>query len=306
MMEAFKEVADAQKLDGETYVRTVAEALGFNEDQYNDFARVNNNKTVNESGEESNGDLTTAVQTAAEQQGNDVSRVDIIKTAVNESGEENYGDLTTAIQTAAAQQSNDAFRVDIFKTAVNNSGAESFDDFTTAAMQAGTTTGLNRKSSVSQNGKSSFRSILNLSMLNSMTVKDLPERIRAKLLSLLRLQRKRIQKALSNKKTVMDIVDRDAENSESCKGSMSTELCSEDTVNGRSGSSVKTSRKRRDSQVKHGRLQRQSMDGIDDAEETRKFSGCLNSNSKLKSKGAFNLPYFGIKGNYHFLDVFEF
>ena len=40
MMEAFKEVADIQKLDKETYVRTVAEVLGFSEDQYDEFARV--------------------------------------------------------------------------------------------------------------------------------------------------------------------------------------------------------------------------------------------------------------------------
>ena len=43
--------------------------------------------------------------------------------------------------------------------------------------------------------KSSVRSVLNMLMFNSMTVKDLPERIRpSKLLSLLRLQRRKIQK----------------------------------------------------------------------------------------------------------------
>lgn len=195
MIEVFKEVADSQKMDSETYLKKVAEALGFDEDQYNDFARVNVFKTVNKN---------------------------------TENGESNCDDTTIEIEVT-----------------------ETTD----------------------MDGKASVRSILNSSILQSMTVKDLPERIREKLMSLLRLQRKRRQKqALSNKRRASDIGQTDPENSANYSNAVSKELCGEDIGNERRGDSVgKTNRNKRDLRAKKERLQGHSVDGIDDAEETCKF-----------------------------------
>ena len=195
MIEVFKEVADSQKMDSETYLKKVAEALGFDEDQYNDFARVNVFKTVNKN---------------------------------TENGESNCDDTTIEIEVT-----------------------ETTD----------------------MDGKASVRSILNSSILQSMTVKDLPERIREKLMSLLRLQRKRRQKqALSNKRRASDIGQTDPENSANYSNAVSKELCGEDIGNERRGDFVgKTNRNKRDLRAKKERLQGHSEDGIDDAEETCKF-----------------------------------
>lgn len=100
------------------------------------------------------------------------------------------------------------------------------------------------------NHKTSVISRLDLSMLDNVAVKDLPEKIKLEMLSMLRLQRKikrRQMKALANKKktaghdTELDVGDTDQE------------INDEDTGNGglsanRRNSAVKRNRKKRDSQ----------------------------------------------------------
>ena len=222
MIEVFKEVADSQKMDSETYLKKVAEALGFDEDQYNDFARVNVFKTVNKN---------------------------------TENGESNCDDTTIEIEITKT-------------TDLNGKASENSEcncDDTKIEIEVTETTDMN--------GKASVRSILNSSILQSMTVKDLPERIREKLMSLLRLQRKRRQKqALSNKRRASDIGQTDPENSANYRNAVSKELRGEDIGNERRGDSVgKTNRNKRDLRAKKERLQGHSVDGIDNAEETCKF-----------------------------------
>ena len=177
-IEAFKVLHTDENMTDEEYVRKVADALGFTEEQYNNFARVNINLEIKING----------------------------------------ADLGTS--------------------------------------------------------KTSVVSRLDLSMLDSMIVKDLPEKVRGKLLSIIRLQRqrKRRQKqALANKKKTTkhgaDTVDGDTEQ----------EAYDEDTGNSnlhsnRRNSTVNTNRKRRDSQGKEGKLHgnRGSMEDVSD-HQTGKF-----------------------------------
>jgi len=200
MMEAFKEVADIQKLDKETYIRTVAEVLGFSEDQYDEFARVTIKNAEDNTGPNDNscnfkaptltrpqsslfgshaedGLGTSQAPTA---NGTTPSQITINQT-VDDIGD-SFGELT-------APSTNKTSR------AIGTDAVENFSD------------------------KASVRSILNMSMLNSMTVKDLPERIRTKLLSLLRFQRRNRQKqavpqkASANKNWTSFIVNIDNEES---------------------------------------------------------------------------------------------
>lgn len=175
-IEAFKVLHVEGEMTDEEYVRKVADELGFNEEQYNKFARVNINMEIK----------------------------------------------------------------------MNDAGL---------------------------GGKTSVISRLDLSMLDSMTVKDLPEKIRVNLLSILRLQRqrKRRQKqALGNKKKATARHAADAVEGDTEEGTYD-----EDTGNSnRRNSTVKTNRKRRDSQGKEGKLHgsRGSMEDVSD-QETRKFRG---------------------------------
>lgn len=209
-IEAFKVLhADGEVLDDESYVRIVADALGFDEQQYNDFARVNLNKNTNKKSQE-------------------------------------RGDYGPDLGLCGA--------------------------------------GLGNRAEL--DGETSVRSRLDLSMLDNMTVKDLPERVRGKLLSLLRLQRerrKRQRQALSNKKkgTRHGTVEGDAETSKSSR-SFNQGMDNEDTTENsnlhgnRRNSTVKGNRKRRDSQGKQGKLlaRRGSVEDISD-QETRKFRGLI-------------------------------
>ena len=177
-IEAFKVLHIDGKMTDEEYVRGVAEALGFNEEQYNKFARVNINMEINISG-----------------------------------------------------------------------------------------AGLD--------GKTSVISRLDLSMLDSMTVKDLPEKIREKLLSMLRLQRQRRRRqkqALANKKKSKrkgtEVIDGDTDEEAYDEDAGDSILHSN-----RRNSTVKTNKKRRDSQGKQGKLHgdRGSMEDVSDDRETGKF-----------------------------------
>ena len=122
--------------------------------------------------------------------------------------------------------------------------------------------------------KTSVISRLDLSMLDNVTVKELPEKMRQTLLSMLRLQRQRKRrqmKALLNKKKT---AGHDAEVDE---GDTDQETDDEDTGNGdlsnnRRNSTVKRNRKRRDSQGGPGKIRGsgESMEDIID-QETGKF-----------------------------------
>ena len=122
--------------------------------------------------------------------------------------------------------------------------------------------------------KASLRSILNTSMLNSMTVKDLPDRIRGKLLSILRFQRRNRQKqatpqkASTNKNWASFIVNIDNEESNLL------DLSFEDLANDMREISVVVNKKKKNSRAKQGskqgRSQGQSSDGMSDYHDSRK------------------------------------
>lgn len=122
--------------------------------------------------------------------------------------------------------------------------------------------------------KTSVISRLDLSMLDNVIVKDLPEKIRLKLLSMLRLQRRRKRRqmrALANKKKT---AGHDAEVDE---GDTDQETDDEDAGNGdlsnnRRNSTAKRNRKRRASQGRPRKVRGsgESMEDISD-QETGKF-----------------------------------
>ena len=200
MMEAFKEVADIQKLDKETYVRTVAEVLGFSEDQYDEFARV-------------------TIKNAEDKIGPNDNSCDFKTTTLTRPQSSLFGShAEDGLGTSQAPTANGTTPSQITINQTVDDIGDSFGEFTapsTNKTARATGTDVMEKFSV----KASLRSILNTSMLNSMTVKDLPDRIRGKLLSILRFQRRNRQKqaapqkASTNKNWVSFIVNIDNEES---------------------------------------------------------------------------------------------
>ena len=291
IIEAFKEVADAQTLDRETYVKTVAEALGFNEDQYNEFARVNNktldksgDKTLDKSGDKTldkSGDKTLdkSDDKTLDKSGDKTLDKSGDKTldksddkTLDKSGDKTLDKSDDKTLDKSGDKTLDKSGVKTLdKSGVKTSfeGGDGCGDLKTPTSSK-TTIG-KEKTTTSINGKSSVRSILNLSMLDSMIVKDLPERIRAKLISLLRLQRKKRQKqATFNAKRNPHTVDSDNETSESYN-LMDKEMHSEDKADGTKDSAVKTNRKRRDSRLKQGGVRRQSIGDVINSDDIRKY-----------------------------------
>ena len=173
-IEALKVFRTDGKMTDKEYIRRLSDAFGFDEEQYNNFARVN------------------------------------INIDITEIGEEDLDDTTSVI------------------------------------------------------------SKLDLSMLDNVTVKDLPEKIRLKLLSMLRLQRQRKRKqmrALANKKKTV------GHDTEAAEGHTDQETDDEDTANGdlsnnRRNSTAKRNRKRRDSKSRTAKVRgsRESMEDISDQE----------------------------------------
>ena len=173
-IEALKVFRTDRKMTDKEYIRRLSDAFGFDEEQYNNFARVN------------------------------------INIDITEIGEEDLDDKTSVI------------------------------------------------------------SKLDLSMLDNVTVKDLPEKIRLKLLSMLRLQRQRKRKqmrALANKKKTV------GHDTEAAQGHTDQETDDEDTANGdlsnnRRNSTAKRNRKRRDSKGRTAKVRgsRESMEDISDQE----------------------------------------
>ena len=123
--------------------------------------------------------------------------------------------------------------------------------------------------------KTSVISRLDLSILDNVTVKDLPEKIKLKMLSMLRLQKKRKRrqmKALANKKkTVLHDTEVDEEDTDQ-------ETDDEDTGNGdlsinRRNCTVKRNRKKTDSQGRPGKIHGsgESMEDISDQENGKLY-----------------------------------
>lgn len=174
IMEAFKEVADVQKLDKKTYVRTVAEALGFSEDQYDEFTRVTIKNAEDEIGANDNSCNFKAPTLTRPQ-----------SSLFGSHAEDRLG-------TSQAPTANGTTPSQITINQTVDDIGDSFGKLTApSASKTSRATGTDSMENLGE--KSSVRSVLKMSMFNSMTVKDLPERIRAKLLSLLRLQRRKIQ-----------------------------------------------------------------------------------------------------------------
>ena len=200
MMEAFKEVADIQKLDKETYVRTVAEVLGFSEDQYDEFARV-------------------TIKNAEDKIGPNDNSCDFKTTTLTRPQSSLFGShAEDGLGTSQAPTANGTTPSQITINQTVDDIGDSFGEFTAPSTnKTARATGTDVMEKFSD--KASLRSILNTSMLNSMTVKDLPDRIRGKLLSILRFQRRNRQKqaapqkASTNKNWVSFIVNIDNEES---------------------------------------------------------------------------------------------
>ena len=255
MMEAFKEVADIQKLDKETYVRTVAEVLGFSEDQYDEFARVTI-KNAEDNIEPNDNSCNFKAPTLTRPQ----------SSLFGSHAEDGLGtsQAPTANGTTPSQTT--------INQTVDDIG-DSFGEFTAPSTnKTARATGTDAMETFSD--KASLRSILNTSMLNSMTVKDLPDRIRVKLLSILRFQRRNRQKqavpqkASTNKNWASFIVNIDNEESNLM------DLSFEDLANDMREISVVVNKKKKNSRAKQGskqgRSQGQSSDGMSDYHDSRK------------------------------------
>lgn len=180
LTDAFKEVDEAAKLDKEGYLQTIAAALGVDSTTIMEaFKKVDALKADKEAYVQNMvaalGVESTALKEAFfdEDGYNDYARVNVSKTG-NKSDE----------KTNKTRHGDPDFKRD-----------ESYEDLTTTLASATARLSVN----------SSVRLILNSSVLNSLKVKDLPEQVKLKLLSLVRLQRKREQKqALSSKNKVTD------------------------------------------------------------------------------------------------------
>ena len=328
MMEAFKEVADIQKLDKETYVRTVAEVLGFSEDQYDEFARVTiknaedniepNDNSCNfkaptltrfqsslfgshaEDGlgmsQAPTANKETYVRTVAESLGFSEDQYDefarvTIKNAEDKIGpNDNSCDFKTTtltrpqsslfgsyaedgLGTSQAPTANGTTPSQITINQTVDDIGDSFGEFTAPSTnKTARATGTDAMEKFSD--KASLRSILNTSMLNSLTVKDLPDRIRGKLLSILRFQRRNRQKqavpqkASANKNWASFIVNIDNEESNLM------DLSFEDLANDMREISVVVNKNKKNSRAKQGskqgRSQGQSSDGMSDYHDSRK------------------------------------
>lgn len=144
--------------------------------------------------------------------------------------------------------------------------------------------------------ETSVISRLDLSVLDKMTVKDLPEKFRLKLLSLLRLQRqkkKRQIKALANKKRT---AGRDTEVGD--EGDTDQETGDEDTGNADSNDNrrnytVKRNRKTRVSQGKSGKVRASggSMEDITDKESGKFYISRMLSAIFSFGEGGCNTRY---------------
>ena len=137
---------------------------------------------------------------------------------------------------------------------------------------------------VESDGKTSFKSRLDLSMLDNILIKDLPEIIKEKLLSILRLQKQRMRrkkkKQIATSMNGPDSVEGNYAQSENTSESFYIQgFDDEDTehdsnlIENGIRASVKVNRMRRENSGKHGRGQR-TGEGLGNMseQETRKYN----------------------------------
>ena len=137
---------------------------------------------------------------------------------------------------------------------------------------------------VESDGKTSFKSRLDLSMLDNILIKDLPEIIKEKLLSILRLQKQRMRrkkkKQIATSMNGPDSVEGSYAQSENTSESFYIQgFDDEDTehdsnlIENGIRASVKVNRMRRENSGKHGRGQR-TGEGLGNMseQETRKYN----------------------------------
>ena len=247
--------SQAPTANKETYVRTVAESLGFSEDQYDEFARV-------------------TIKNAEDKIGPNDNSCDFKTTTLTRPQSSLFGShAEDGLGTSQAPTANGTTPSQITINQTVDDIGDSFGEFTAPSTnKTARATGTDVMEKFSD--KASLRSILNTSMLNSMTVKDLPDRIRGKLLSILRFQRRNRQKqaapqkASTNKNWVSFIVNIDNEESNLL------DLSFEDLANDMREISVVVNKKKKNSRAKQGskqgRSQGQSSDGMSDYHDSRK------------------------------------
>ena len=247
--------SQAPTANKETYVRTVAESLGFSEDQFDEFARV-------------------TVKNAEDKIGPNDNSCDFKTTTLTRPQSSLFGShAEDGLGTSQAPTANGTTPSQITINQTVDDIGDSFGEFTAPSTnKTARATGTEAMEKFSD--KASLRSILNTSMLNSMTVKDLPDRIRGKLLSILRFQRRNRQKqavpqkASANKNWASFIVNIDNEESNLM------DLSFEDLANDMREISVVVNKKKKNSRAKQGskqgRSQGQSSDGMSDYHDSRK------------------------------------
>ena len=247
--------SQAPTANKETYVRTVAEALGFSEDQYDEFARV-------------------TIKNAEDKIGANDNSCDFKGPTLTRPQSSLFGShAEDGLGTSQAPTANGTTPSQIAINQTVDDIEDSFGEFTAPSTnKTARATGTDAMEKFSD--KASLRSILNTSMLNSMTVKDLPDRIRVKLLSILRFQRRNRQKqavpqkASTNKNWASFIVNIDNEESNLM------DLSFEDLANDMREISVVVNKKKKNSRAKQGskqgRSQGQSSDGMSDYHDSRK------------------------------------
>ena len=245
-IEALKAFRTEEKMTDKEYIRRLSEAFGFDEERYNNFARVNINTDIKGTGEEDRDHRTSVISRLGSGEEDRDHKISVISRLGT--GEEDRDHKTSVIS-----------RLD--------TGEEDRDDKTSVISRLGT-------GEEDRDHETSVISRLDLSMLDNMTVKDLPEKIRLKLLSMLRLQRKRKRrqmKALANKKTVGQ--DAEVDEGDNDQGTDDEDQTGNgDLSNNRRNSTVKRNRKKRDSQGRPGKVHGSggSMEDISD-QETGKF-----------------------------------
>ena len=247
--------SQAPTANKETYVRTVAESLGFSEDQYDEFARV-------------------TIKNAEDEIGANDNSCDFKGPTLTRPQSSLFGShAEDGLRTSQAPTANGTTPSQITINQTVDDIGDSFGEFTAPSTnKTARATGTDAMEKFSD--KASLRSILNTSMLNSMTVKDLPDRIRVKLLSILRFQRRNRQKqavpqkASTNKNWASFIVNIDNEESNLL------DLSFEDLANDMREISVVVNKKKKNSRAKQGskqgRSQGQSSDGMSDYHDSRK------------------------------------
>ena len=247
--------SQAPAANKETYVRTVTESLGFSEDRNDEFARVTMKNTE---------DKIEPNDNSCDFKGPTLTRPQFSLFVSHQEDGLGTSQAPTANGTTPSQ-------ITINQT-VDDIG-DSFGELTAPSTNK-TARAIGTDAMEKSSDKASMRSILNMSMLNSMTVKDLPERIRTRLLSLLRFQRRNRQKqavpqkAPTNNNWASFIVNIDNEESNLM------DLSFEDLANDMREISVIVNKKKKNSRakqgLKQGRSQGQSSDGMSDYHDSRK------------------------------------